>query len=371
MFWVFWLSLFLLGFTYAGYPLTLALLSRVWNRPHREGDNAVTLDVSVLLVARNESERIEARLENLLACEAPGDLEIIVVCGDSEDDTAARARRVEGPITVLEAPETTTKARGLNLGLEAANGEIVVFADARQRFDSDTIVNLARPFSDREVGAVSGNLEIEKTGSGAGAGIDFYWKLEKFIRRAESRIDSSVGCTGAVYAIRRELSEPIPPDTILDDVVIPMRIAVRGNRVLFVPEARAFDPQTLAPEKEQRRKVRTLAGNYQMLFRYPAWLFPWKNRLWFQLIAHKYLRLAGPVFLAGCLAGSLVLSGEHWIYRAAVWGQGIAYGLGVSGLVFRNLGWFIVSAPAGFLFLQWQCVRALFYYLGLRPKAGW
>ena len=370
MFWVFWSSLFLLVFTYIGYPLMLATISR-FRGDEQDGSRIVELSLSVVVVARDEGDRIEPRIRNLLACELPSQHEIIVVVGNSKDDTAERARQFGDPVRVVELPGSTTKAAGLNHGLALANGEIVVFADARQRFEEGTIAKLVEPFRDPEVGAVSGNLEIEKTGAGVGSGIDFYWKLERFIRHAESRIDSSVGCTGAVYAIRRGEFQPIPEDTILDDVVIPMRIAVRGSRVLFLPEARAFDPQSLSPELEQRRKVRTLAGNWQMLFRYPSWLSPTTNRLWFALIAHKYLRLLGPVFLVGCLLGSAWLIQGHWIYRFAFAVQLGLYFLAAVGIALPMLNWKAASVPAGFVFLQWQCVRSFFYYLGFRPKDGW
>jgi len=370
MSWVFWSSLFLLAFTYVGYPLVIAVAARISARRFRVL-SGVAPSVSVVVVVRNESRRIGPRIENLLACDFPGEREIIVVCGNCDDDTAGKAESFGDSVRVIEAPDSMTKATGLNRGIEMAASEIVVFADARQRFEKDTIAKLVEPFHDREVGAVSGNLEIEQTGTGAGAGIDFYWKLERFIRYAESRIDSSIGCTGAVYAIRRDAFRPIPEDTILDDVVIPMQIAVRGQRVLFLPEARAFDPQSLAPELEQRRKVRTLAGNWQMMFRYPSWLSPVTNRLWFPLIAHKYLRLLGPVFLAGCLLGSAWLFQEHWIYQLAFGVQAILYSMAAVGLAVPKLPWKAASVSAGFVFLQWQCIRSFFYYLGFRPKDGW
>ncbi|MCB1091151.1 MAG: glycosyltransferase family 2 protein [Verrucomicrobiae bacterium] len=370
---VFWLCLLLVGYTYAGYPLLLrAWLTMVGRRGGvaESGGASPPERVSVMIVAHNEAGRIAARIENLRQCERPWETEVIVVCDGCSDDTAALAREASDPTTlpvrVVEQEGRQGKASGLNRGVAEVRGGIIVFADARQRFHRLALTRLIAPFSDPVVAAVSGNLDIAPSGEGTGAGIDAYWKLERYIRRLESDLDSVIGCTGAIYAIRRDAFEPLPADTILDDVVIPMRALVAGRRVLFESDATAFDPQELAPEQEKRRKIRTLAGNYQMLFRYPQWLLPWRNRAWWQLISHKYLRLAGPFLLAGCLLSSAWLSRGNAFYGFALAGQIVCYALALAGLAFRGLRSPLVTAPAGFVFLQWQGLRALFHYLRLR-----
>ena len=158
------------------------------------------------------------------------------------------------------------KAAVLNDVVPRASGAIVVLADARQRFEPDTVRALTRPFADPAVGAVSGELILTETPDGptVGRGVGVYWRYEKLIRKSESRVDSTVGATGAIYAIRRELFEPIPEDTLLDDVLIPLRIVRRGYRVLFEPAARAWDRVAASAGEELARKVRTLAGNFQL-----------------------------------------------------------------------------------------------------------
>lgn len=394
---VFWLSLLVMGYAYLGYPLLLRGLIPMRGRGRarqaaRERalpaslKNASLVEpmesekvgdaplLSIVLVAHNEAERIEARIENLARCHYAGPRELVVVCGGCTDDTAERARRFQGDlgVRVIELRDRSSKASGLNRAVEEARGQILVFADARQQFNVHAITRLVAPFTDPAVAGVSGNLDIAPSEDGAGAGIDAYWKLERWIRRLESDWDSVIGCTGAIYALRRPAFEPLPEDTILDDVVVPMRAVMAGHRVLFETEARAYDPQSLSPEKERRRKIRTLAGNYQMLFRYPEWLSPLRNRTWWQVISHKYLRLAGPFLLAVCLLSSVWLAREQALYRAALIGQSACYVLAFIGMLFRGLRSPLVTAPAGFLFLQWQGVRALFYYLKMRrsPHAG-
>lgn len=368
MIWIFWLSLAILAFTYAGYPLLLALILRVMpagsTGEQKSGASTAQRQISVVLVARDEEGRIADRLANLLASKVAGELEIVLVCDGCSDATAERARiACEGALRLVEFSESHGKAHGINAGVAEASGELVVFADARQRFDESAIAKLVAAFDDPKVAAVSGSLEIETSEAGTGAGADLYWRLEKFIRASEARIDSCIGCTGAIYAIRRDLFEPMPEDTVLDDVVVPMRMAVAGGEVKFLAEARAYDPQKLAPDSERRRKTRTLAGNFQMLMRYPGWLLPWRNRLWWQLIAHKYLRLAGPLLLVLCLISNLLLAVEQPMYLLLLLGQGGFYCAALLGMLFRNCGSKVLTVPAGFLFLQWLCVLGFFEWL--------
>jgi cellulose synthase/poly-beta-1,6-N-acetylglucosamine synthase-like glycosyltransferase len=200
-------------------------------------------------------------------------------------------------------------------------------------------------------------LEIDPSLSGLGSGVESYWRREKQLRAAEARWDSCIGCTGAVYAIRRSLFEPLPDETILDDVVIPMRIALRGYRVLHDEAALAYDPQPLEPHLEAERKRRTLAGNFQMLCSYPQWLWPGRNRLWLQLISHKYLRLLAPLLLVLILASNAALL-RHPFYAAAFLGQCAFYLCAAIGLARPALRFQLVALPAGFVFLNFAVIRA-------------
>ena len=353
-----------LFYTFAGYAIHVGALS--WLRRPEGGARALSEtggelpDLTVVLAAYNEAGRIQRRVENLLESDYPRDrLKVIVVSDGSTDATAARVPP-DPRVTVLARSQRSGKPSCLNAAVAAAQTEIIVFADARQRFDRGAIRALAKNFSDPRVGAVSGALEIASSGSNTGAGVDLYWRLEKWIRASESNLDSAIGCTGAIYAIRRCLFTPIPADTVLDDVVIPMRILLAGFRVLFEPAAVAWDPQTLEPAAEQRRKRRTLAGNFQMLFRHPGWLLPWRNRLWWRLLAHKYLRLVAPGFLLAAFLSNATLLGSP-IFREMFFAQCAFYAMAACGRVLPRTR--LVAIPAGFVFLNWMTVRALWSYL--------
>ena len=361
---VFWISAAALAYTFLGYQILIRVLSRL--RPRATaGATTPELDATVLIVAHNEQSRIRARIENLRLSAVPAR---VVVCSDGSTDATAAEARAAGA-RVFEYAPRRGKAACLSDAIPALESSIVILADCRQQFTRDTIARLGRHFADPAIGAASGILRIGDPGTSAGDGVSAYWKMETAVRQSESNFDSCIGCTGAVYAIRRTLFRPIPADTILDDVVIPMWIALSGHRVVYDGEAEAFDPQPLDPRAETRRKARTLAGNFQMLVRHPAWLLPWKNRLAFQLISHKYLRLAGPFLLASILTASACLAEDSAFYETALGLQVLLYLLAAAGLALPSLRMRLFSIPAGFLFLNLMTLRGLFRFL-FGPRGG-
>jgi hypothetical protein len=154
-----------------------------------------------------------------------------------------------------------------------------------------------------------------------------YWQYELSLRRAESRFDSLVAVTGAVYAIRRELWPRLPPRLICDDLYVPLHVVRSGRRVVHCEDARAVDPRTFTREQEFARKVRTLTGMVQMCAWQPWVLSPWRNRVWAQFVCHKLVRLATPLLLlaaAACVAGALALEGHlESIARVAILAVGV------------------------------------------------
>jgi cellulose synthase/poly-beta-1,6-N-acetylglucosamine synthase-like glycosyltransferase len=368
---IYWFSAGLIVYTFAGYPVLLRWLARIATRAVKKNDGGENTPlVSIALVAHNEASRIIARLKNLIESDFPPEkIEIIVVSDGSTDDTVEKIKSLAHPrVRLVTRVQREGKSACLNIALAEARGDIIVFSDARQRFDPRAIRELCANFSDPKIGAVSGALDINPATSGIGAGVDAYWRLEKSIRLYESKIDSCIGCTGAIYAIRRELFEPLPPDTILDDVVTPMHVALRGYRAVFDPAAVAFDPQPLEPHLEKIRKQRTLAGNFQMLARHPGWLLPWRNRLWLQLISHKYLRLAAPWLLLAAFTTNAALTASPF-YRALFFAQCIFYALAIAGGLFPSKKIALLSLPAGFVFLNLSAMRGLWIFLTRRGGA--
>ena len=336
---LFWGSVAFIGYVYGGYPLLLRVWAAIATRPVRKHlrqlDRRCPL-VSVVIAARNEGFRLPRRVRNLHEQRYPsGEMEIIVVSDGSSDDT----RAVLDPFPAVRLIETTGggKAAALNAGVAAARGEIIVFADARQQFAPDAISELVANFNDPDVGCVSGELvldcELDRSCAepGVSEAVGLYWRYEKWLRRHESRIWSTVGATGAIYALRRSLWQPLPAATLLDDVLAPMRVVLAGKRSVFEPRACAFDRAARHTAVESRRKVRTLAGNYQILRLEPRLLVPFVNPVWVQYVSHKIARLLVPWALLISMVTSTVLASTAWIYLVALILQLGFYGLAALG----------------------------------------
>jgi cellulose synthase/poly-beta-1,6-N-acetylglucosamine synthase-like glycosyltransferase len=287
--------------------------------------------VSIVIAARNEARRLPARVGNLLALPYTGEREIIVVSDGSTDGTAVALAPWRNRVRLIQLPPSG-KAAALNAGVAAAVHDIVVFADARQVFEPAALAKLVAPFADPKVGGVTGELMlIVGDGPGIGEGLGLYWRYEKWIRRNESAIHSTLGATGAIYALRRSLWQPLPPATLVDDVLAPMRAVLAGSRVVFEPEARAYDRVTTDAATEWRRKVRTLAGNYQIIAQEPRLLVPGLNPVWWQYVSHKVGRLVVPYALVVLLVTSVALAGEAPIYAGSLAGFLVVAALALSG----------------------------------------
>jgi cellulose synthase/poly-beta-1,6-N-acetylglucosamine synthase-like glycosyltransferase len=337
MTWAFWLAVAVIAYAYVGYVGWLWLRGQWRPRPALRGTGEPL--VSVVMVVRNEAAVLAEKLRNLVELDYPAErLQIVVVSDGSTDGTEAILReQARNPqVLVVLNQLAGGKALGLNDGVSVAQGDIVVFTDARQKIEKDALRRLTENFADPEVGAVSGELMLGDPVSGeSGSGLGLYWRMEKRVRTLEAASGSVVGATGAIYAVRRELVVKVPADTILDDVFIPMNVARQKFRVLFDDRARAWDQADLGADREFRRKVRTLTGNYQLLQLAP-WLLSGENPLRFEFISHKLMRLVVPFALIMAFIAAGLLPGMF--FRVAFWAQVTFYGFSLLGWAGWNLG---------------------------------
>ena len=326
-------ALALMLYTYAGYPVVVALLARLW--PARRAAPAAAAwepRVSVLLPVSSSSSVVEAKIASLQALDWPADkLEILVYSDGSTDDTVAklaRLRAADPRIQVVEVRERRGKPTALNALRPLATGEVLLMTDARQPIARGALRALCARLADPRVGCAAGNLVL-RGATGAGA----YWKYEKWIRENEARFRSMVGVSGALYALRREDLAELPAPLILDDMWVPMRLRLQGRDIVFVPEAEFFD-EAFDDDKEFRRKVRTLAGNYQLMAWMPRLLVPFANPSWLEFFSHKVMRLVCPIaMIALAISTAIGLASDpgHLLFWLLAAGQAGFYALALVG----------------------------------------
>jgi poly-beta-1,6-N-acetyl-D-glucosamine synthase len=338
---IFWIAAVIVGYSYLGYPAWLWVRSRWSPRPVRRGCSSPA--VSAVMVVRNEEAVIANKLKNLLNLDYPKDkLDVVVVSDGSSDRTpeilahCASDSRVCDRVQTLMKSTCQGKAAGLNDALKLASGAVLLFTDARQFIESGALHFLIENFADPDVGAASGELMLGDPANGeSGMGMGLYWRIEKKIRELESASGSVAGATGAIYCARRELLDPLPEGTILDDVLLPMQVVRKGYRVIFDSRARAWDTPYLGKGREFSRKVRTLSGNYQLLELAP-WLLSSQNGIRFEFVSHKLSRLASPFALLALLVASIFL--PQPFYRAALGAQLAFYALSLTAFAGIKIG---------------------------------
>jgi poly-beta-1,6-N-acetyl-D-glucosamine synthase len=370
----FWTAAALVIYSYVGYAALLVLAVRLRPAPPvRKGPFLPR--VSLIVVVHNEEARLPGKIRNCLDLDYPKDrFELLVVSDGSTDRTEEiAASYLSHGVRLLCVPGPSGKPAALNRAVPECTGEVLMLGDARQRLAPDAIGQLVSNLADPTIGAVTGELHIgTESGSGAAEGVGAYWEYEKLIRRAESRLDSTVGVTGAIYAVRKELFRPLDPRTILDDVAIPMAVVQAGYRVVFEPLAKAYDDSAAEPTKEYRRKVRTLAGNFQLVRLDPGLLNPGRNRLFWQFLSHKLSRLAVPWCLLLMLLAS-ALQFRRSFYGAIFAGQVVFYLMGLAGWLLEGaqVRLRVLSLPYAFALLNLAAASSLFGFLLGRHRAAW
>lgn len=293
-----------------GYPILLAISRRA--APPVRKDPSFRPTLSVLVAVHNGEEFLQRKLESLLALDYPAHLrEILVISDGSTDGTETIATSFADRGVRLLCVPRGGKAAALNAGLAQASGDILFFTDVRQMLDAHALSHLAANFADPSVGAVTGELRLLNPANvGEQADMELYWRFELWTRSRHSRIDSIFSTTGCIYALRRSLASPLPPDTIADDGTFSLRAFFRGYRVIFDPEAIAFD-YPVAEGGEFRRRLRTLAGLWQLFVRLPQ-LFTSANRMRFHFLSYKFGRLVLPWAILLILGSTLALTDSRW-----------------------------------------------------------
>ncbi len=370
---LFWISMAVILYTYLGYPLIVFGISLFYKQPTIR--KYLWPQVSVIISVYNEEKNIENKLKSLMELDYPEtNLEIIIGLDGCTDNSEEAIKKFTSgykyPVSYHKREKREGKPSMLNLLIPFAKGELIIFTDARQKIDPNAAKELVKYFSDPKVGSVSGELIFEKEDSQTGSGVGIYWQYEKFIRTAESKIGSMLGATGALYAIRKELFPKLPKNLILDDVYVPMSIVQRGYRAIFDKKAIIIDKFSKDSKAEFKRKIRTLAGNFQ-LFVYAKWLFnPFSSYVTWEFFSHKFLRVILPFFLALNLISNIYLWNNGHFYKIFLSLQILFYFAAFLGTFIKSKSK-LIDIPYMFFVMNLAAVVGLLRFIVGKETAVW
>lgn len=327
------LSVGLIVYTYIGYPVIISGLSRLLERRVRRAD--IEPSISVIIAAHNEEQDIAAKIENTLELDYPkAKLQIIVVsdCSADRTDEIVRGYQDRGVI-LLRQNERLGKSAAQNRAVRISTGDVLVFSDATTMYAHDTLRKIVSSFADSEVGCVAGQLVyVEKASSAViGRGCRSYWSYEKFLKRSESRLGSLIGVSGCLYAVRRSSCSRIAAE-MSSDFVIASEIHLQGLRTVYDERAISFEATNKNGRDEFRMRVRVIEQTFSAISRYSELLSLRKHGFFaFQLISHKILRYAAPIFLVGAFVSNLLAMSSSEFYRATFFAQAFFYVLALAG----------------------------------------
>jgi cellulose synthase/poly-beta-1,6-N-acetylglucosamine synthase-like glycosyltransferase len=380
--WVFWGAGLLLLHTYVLYPLLLKVGNRLlpsrYARPPvelapGEVEQASLPRVTLVVAAHNEEAVIARKLENSLALDYPPELlEIVIGSDGSTDRTDAIVRACTDPRVRLDAAPRAGKVGVLNRTIPLARGEIVLLSDANTHLEPDALRRLVPHFDDPSVGAVCGRLRLYNPTKQ-----DFeesaYWTYESAIKLEEGRRGALIGANGGLYALRRVLFSPLPPDTIVDDFVIPLRVLEQGKAVVYEEKAVALEETTEDYGREFGRRARIAAGNFQALTLVPRLLLPSAGFAAYAFWSHKVIRWCAPLLMGLCLMTNLMLLGSGGMYVLLFLLQLAFYGLAAWGHrngIPESLGR-LVSVPYYFVSMNVAIAVGFLRFLKGTQKATW
>jgi len=371
---LFWTAVAGVVYSYAVFPALVLLRGALVRRPHVEGD--ISPSVTVIVAAYNEATRIERKLRSVLAQDYAGQVSIIVASDGSDDGTPDIVAALGEPnIRVLDLPRGG-KAAAIGAAVAAADGEILILSDANSIFGPDCIRRLVRAFADPEVGGVAGN-QVYVRGEDVDAvavGERSYWDFDRAMKRAQSRAGNVIAGTGALYAIRRDLFREIPPG-VNDDFFLSLTVIDAGYRLVFEPEATAYEPVSASRSLEYARRVRIMTRGLRCVAAVPRVLDPRRTGFYaMQVFSHKVLMRVMAVPLAVVALGSVRLYRRGAVYRLALWAQLAFYGLATAGLALaqRNVGHHpLLALPAYFCTVQVASLHAAWNLLRGRSYDRW
>lgn len=377
---VFWILFLIIFYIYLGYGILLIFLNSIKKLFSASGTTEYTDDepeVTLLIPAFNEVNYIENKISNSLSLDYPeGKLHILFVADGSDDGTYEKLLSCN-KVNVLYEKERKGKIEAINRGMKYVKTPIVVFTDANTILNKEAIRNIVKKFRDPKVGCVAGEKRIIKAGGAAASGEGLYWKYESFLKKNDDMLYSVVGAAGELFAIRSNLFEPVEKDILLDDFIISLRLAQKGYKTAYCPEAYAMETSSASVSEELKRKIRITAGGIQSILR----LLPLLNIfrygiLSFQYISHRVLRWTiAPLCLPLLLVFNLLIVFRNGglIYSILLAAQVLFYLSALAGWIFRNYkinipGFFI---PFYFFFMNYAAYLGFWRFIRKKQSVNW
>jgi cellulose synthase/poly-beta-1,6-N-acetylglucosamine synthase-like glycosyltransferase len=388
---LFWFFVSSILYTYLGYPLLLSLFAWFRNN-HNPGEAGnCTLDcppITLLIAAYNEEEIIAEKLENSLKLDYPPSCLQILVAADGSNDRTVEIVNSFGArgVELSYSPVRDGKSPAINRALRLVRGELVIFSDANNLYEPETLRKLVRHFTDPSIAVVTGAKTILEGEGNLGDSEGFYWKYESFIKKQETRLGNCTGVVGEVLAVRRNLIEPIPEKIINDDFYLAIRMIKKGFRVIYEPEAHSVERVSASAQAEIIRRTRIVAGRYQALLQAPN-LLPWNRPLviW-QVMSHKFLRPLVPFAMIGALLTNLfavlhpsTIRGSSLIRLTKPWNylflsaQLLFYFIAWVGNKTENRGnrWKLLYVPTFLVNSNLAALQGLYMYISKQQTNMW
>jgi cellulose synthase/poly-beta-1,6-N-acetylglucosamine synthase-like glycosyltransferase len=355
--------------------LLLLVRGRLRPRPFKRADIEPT--VTLVVAAYNEAGVIENKVKNALDLDYPADrLDMVVASDGSDDGTNEIVRRyVNGRVRLLELGRVG-KAAALNAAVEAADGDVVLFSDANSILDRGAVRALVSPLADPEVGGVAGNQVYlsPESGDASVVGEQQYWDFDRMLKQAQSTAGSVTGATGAIYAIRRPLFRPVRAD-VNDDLLTSLRVIAQGYRLVFAPDAIAYEPVVETASQTFSRRVRVMARGLRCVVVMRELLDPRRYGFFaVQLLSHKLLMRTAVIPLVLLAFWTVLLWNYGWFYRAALFAQVAFYALGGLGILFadrRIAKWKPFAFPAYFCLVNAAAGKAIWQLLRGEKHERW
>ena len=379
---IFWISIFLIVYTFVGYGFVLYMLVKIkglFIKPFVFRTDVILPSVTIMVAAYNEENIIEDKIKNTLDLDYPKDkLQLIFITDGSSDKTAARVSKFQ-EITLLHKDLRAGKMAAIKRAIPLITGEITVFTDANTFLNETAIAELVKHYQNPKVGAVAGEKRIlvEAAADASSAGEGFYWKYESKLKKLDYELYSNVGAAGELFSIRTALYQPVESDTIIDDHMIAMRIAENGYIIAYEPQAYAMETASADVKEELKTKIRIAAGGIQSILRLKKAANPFNQPVFtFQYISHRVLRWTIVPFLlilVFILNGIIALTIPAVFYQVLFALQVLFYLLSIIGFYFeqRNIRIKALFIPYYFCIMNYAVLAGILKYYNKNQSAAW